>query len=448
MKRCKIGYDNIQGKDIFKIQYKADEQPAMQLFNSDDVIVGNPSSNIAIGFVYTWKDDQPPEDIRKLFQRVSNYAFITGLWKTTNGARYVFSNILANPNVNKLVLLVFDQKDNGHLLVDAVRNFWENGYDDNGIIIGSKAPNPKFEQVTKDAAERIRKQCDLVIYKKISDLNMAEKLIMKMYQEPGNAEKVPEGVEFISNVLKKDVLYDDGARFDEPYKLDLTSGAKKVEFIRKYSKVSLGHSVYAENLAEALEMVTAFVYENGEMFCDQRGIYTMESRSFTVTIKDPIARIPENYTKEYIDKYVKEFMEGVGEGLDEFAYTYHDRIFKRWGNQVEKAIKALKKDPNTRRCLISLWDPEKDLDHPNPPCLDFMWFVIRDDKLEMHTVYRSHHLSTVTKSGKLMKGEGAFVPNLYALATLQEHIAKASGYERGHLVLTDFSGHLYMSDIE
>jgi thymidylate synthase len=73
---------------------------------------------------------------------------------------------------------------------------------------------------------------------------------------------------------------------------------------------------------------------------------------------------------------------------------------------------------------------------------------VRDSELEFHVVYRSHHLATITKDGKLMEGEGAFVPNLYALATLQDKMAKELNIKRGPLVLTDFSGHVYVSDVE
>ena len=163
---------------------------------------------------------------------------------------------------------------------------------------------------------------------------------------------------------------------------------------------------------------------------------------------DPLENMPEGFSKQYIDKYIKEFMEGVGEKLDDFAYTYHERIFKRWGNQVEKIISVLKNHPNTRRAMISLWNPIEDIGNSSPPCLDFIWVVVRNDKLEFHVVYRSHHLATVTEDGKLMRGEGAFVPNLYALATLQDFIARNIGIKRGPLVLTDFSGHLYVSRIK
>jgi thymidylate synthase len=446
MKKIKIGFDKHQDKDIFKIAYEPHEAPGLQLFNSDDIIRGNPSSNIVIGFVYNWKEDKPPAEVMEFFKRISNYAYITGLWKTTNGARYVFSNILANPNVNKMVLLVFGAKDNGHMLVDACVNFWKNGVDENLLIKGSKAPNPTFEQVSREGLERLRKQADLVVMRDVKDTKQVENLVKLLLQEPENAKAAPDGVEFYS--LSQQQLYDDGARFDEPMHLDLSKSARRVEFIKKYSKLPLGQSVHADDLEEALEMVTAFVYEHGQMFRDQRGVITMESRSFTVTIIDALKKIPDNYSNDYIDKYVREFMEGVGEGLDEFAYTYHERIFKKWGNQVERAVALLKKSPDTRRCLISLWDPAKDLDSQSPPCLDYIWLVVRDGKLEMHVVYRSHHISTVTRDGKLLPGEGALVPNLYALGTLQEDISKKIGVPRGSLVLNDFSAHLYVSEVK
>ncbi|MDP2749271.1 MAG: thymidylate synthase [Nanoarchaeota archaeon] len=115
---------------------------------------------------------------------------------------------------------------------------------------------------------------------------------------------------------------------------------------------------------------------------------------------------------------------------------------------MKKITELLKNHPTTRRALISLWDPKNDSQNDNAPCLDFIWCVVRNNKLEYHVVYRSHHLATVTREGKLMKGEGAFVPNIYAIATMQEKMANELGIERGPLVLTDFSGHLYVSDIK
>jgi len=450
MKLEKIGYDGFLEKKVVKIAYQPNEIPSLQLFNKSDVIVGNPSSNIAVCFVYTWDKDSPPQEVIEIFTKSSNYAALTGYWRTTNGGRYAFSNILANPNINKILVVVFDYDDNGHLLVDALINLWKYGINEKGIIVNSKAPNPKFEQIPAEAIERIRKQADLLILKNVKDSSIIETALKAMIQEPGNAIDLNniKGAELISNIIKNEKIYDDGARFSEPYFVNLSKTAVKPTYHAQKLTNSVGQSIQAKNLDEGIKQAASFVFKNGSSLIDERGIITIESRSFTITVLDSLEKIPEGFSKEYLDKYVQEFMEGKGEKLDEFAYTYHERIFKKWGNQPEKIIAALKNNPNTRRALINLWDPASDIESSSPPCLDFIWFVIRNNELEIHVVYRSHHLATVTKDGKLMEGEGAFVPNLYALATLQDKISKELKIKRGPLILTDFSGHLYVSDIK
>ena len=465
MKIIKINQDPYLKKDVQKIQFESEEMPKIQLFNSSDVLCGNASSNIAIAFVYTWKQDFAPKKINDFFTRISNYAALTGYWRTTNGGRYVFANMLANPNINKLVVLVFDHDDNGHLLVDSLTSLWKNGIDKDGLIIGCNAPNPKFEQVPLDALERIRKQADLLVMKNLSihDFESIEKTINALIQEPENAVKLEDlkkelrkeiKLEFHSTLqttnyqLPTIFLYDDGIRFDQPYYIDLSQTAKNVRFEKRELNSVVGQSIQENNLTDAFEQVAAFVFKNGTGIVDQRGIITIECRSISITIMDPLQEIPKHFSAQYIKTYVDEFMNGAGEKLDDFAYTYHERIFKKWGDQVERAITALKKNPNTRRALISLWNPETDLENSSAPCLDFIWLAIRNNKLELHPVYRSHHLATVTEDGKIMQGEGAFVPNLYALGTLQDFVAKKLGIEKGPLVLTDFSGHLYVSKVK
>lgn len=488
-----------------------------------------------MAFVYTWKEDIAPKPIREYMQKLANYNYITGLWRTTNGAKYVFSNILANPNVNKFVIVVFNQKDNGHLLAEALKKFWQNGVDENGIIKGSNSPNPKFEQVPKEALERIRTQCDLIILSHVPEndygFEIIENLSKACIQEPKNAVTVSSAVAISFNAVAVSslaevnkelvnkqlvniyfysnyyplfgktkqtahLIYDDGARFTEPFKFDLSGTARKVHYEQKELITTIGQSIQAETLEDAHEAVAAFIFKNGLTLVDQRNIITLECRTFTVTILDALKKIPDGFSQDYLKRYVHEFLNGIGtenateDGesavQDTFVYTYHDRIFKKWGNQYEKVVQLLKQHPNTRRAMISLWNPSSDVQNSNAPCLDFIWAVIRNNKLEFHVVYRSHHLATVTKSGKLMKGEGAFVPNLYAIATMQEKMAKELGksgiyfekdgincekdetkskkdekklgedennitklnIERGPLILTDFSGHLYVSDVK
>jgi len=314
------------------------------------------------------------------------------------------------------------------------------------MIIDSKCPNPKFEGVSSEGLSRVTKQSDLLIMKNIKDLGKVELVVKSLIQEPENAVSYEnfDEIEFYSNYHKQRWMYDDGARFEEPLIIDFSSATEEVEF--KKNEEYTARSIEVDDLDEGVKQVAAFIFRHGDFNKDQRGIKTFEYRSFSLTVKDALSKIPEHFSKDYIEKYVKEFLNGIGEGLDDFAYTYHERIFKRWGNQVEKAINILKKDPNTRRVLISLWDPSKDMESNNPPCLDFIWPCIRNNQLEFHVVYRSHHLASITKDGKLIKGEGALVPNLYAIATLQQKMSEQLNIKRGCLYLTDFSGHLYMAE--
>ena len=453
LKVINIDHDDHLCKDVKKVKFENDELPKIQLFNSDDVIIGNYSSPIAICFAYTWKEDYPPKEIKEFAQKISNYASLTGFWRTTNGGRYAFSNILSNPNINKIIVLVFNAKDNGHLLADSMINLWQNGVDEKGVIIGSKAPNPKFEQVPIEGLNRVKKQCDLLVMRNLTQdkksFDKVEEIITACIQEPKNAKNKKDfsNVEYYSDYRVDGLIYDDGARFESHFIIDLSSSARKVVFEEKSFVTSVGSSIQAKNLSDAIEQVASHIFKNGSSFYDERGILNIESRSFTLTVIDPLEKIPENFDESYITRYVDEFMNGKGENLDEFAYTYHNRIFKKWGNQVEKSIDMLKKSPNTRRCLISLWDQTIDLQNPNAPCLDFIWFVIRNDSIELHATYRSHHLATITEDGKLMRGEGALVPNLYALGTLQKYVSEKIGKKRGPLILNDYSGHLYVSKI-
>lgn len=238
MKTIIIGKDHFLDKDIKKFKFDSAKIPEAKVFNNSDVIFGNPNSNIAICFIYTWESAFAPQEIRQLADKISNYSAVTGFWRTTNGARYVFSNILSNPNINKILLLVFDRDDNGHLLVESLTKLWVNGVDKNGIIKDCIAPNPKFEQVPIEGLNRLKKQADLLVLKNLTnnDFDKIEAVIKAGFQEPENAKNVEDfkGLSFYSNVIKNSKIYDNGARFDTPFILDL-SNSSEINTIDMYS---------------------------------------------------------------------------------------------------------------------------------------------------------------------------------------------------------------------
>lgn len=462
----KIAFGKDNGKPIFKLK-NPDLPNSLKFFNKSDILLGTPMSNVAVAFIYTWKSDEPPENIKDLFIKVSNYSYITGYWRTTNGAKYVFRNLLLNPNVNKLVVCIFDHKDNGHLLVDALRCFWKNGLSKEGNIISSKAANPRFEGLSAEALERIRKQIDLVIIENANS-DAIDKTLKACIQEPENKVEIDSIMKSYSSqqktqtkteltrieIIPETALYDNGARFSEPYVTDIANIDVDKIYVDKIDTIpesevlsSLGLSITSENIDDALKKIVKQVYQKGSVLKDQRKITIHEERSLIVVIKDPLAKVPEHYSKQYLEKYKDEFMNGLADKNNEdFVYTYHERIFKKWGNQPEKIIEQLKQNQNTRRAIICLWDPAEDLGSQTPPCLNLLWFCVRSSKLECHVVYRSHHIATVDSKGNIIPGEGAFVPNLYAISHLHKMIAEKTLLQQGPLVLTDLSGHLYVCD--
>lgn len=441
MQVIKTSYDPFLKKDVKKIRYK--NLPKIKIFNKSDIAIGNTFSNLAIAFVYTWRKDKPPKKIRELFHKVANYSAITGYWRTTNGAKYAFSNILANPNINKLLILIFNSEDNGHLLVDALVNFWTKGINKRGIINGTKAANPRLEGIPVEALKRIKKQVDLLVCKNANP-NLVEKLVKGAIQEPKSATNLKDiEAEFYSETIKNGKLYDDGCRFEKPLHISLSSNIKNVEKHQETKHKTIGGSLHSKNLNDAFQKLISFISKYGTTISDQRGIKTKECRSLTIAISNPLKNIPKGFSKDYLKRYTKEFIDGIDS--KDFSYTYHNRIFKRWGNQSNKMIKILKKNNNTRRALISLWDPSCDISDSNSPCLDLIWAVIRNKKLEFHALYRSHHIATITGKGNILMGEGAFIPNIYALAVMQKHVAKKLNLKAGRLAVTDLSSHVYVS---
>ena len=84
------------------------------------------------------------------------------------------------------------------------------------------------------------------------------------------------------------------------------------------------------------------------------------------------------------------------------------------GDQIEKAIRLLQYEPNTRRCVIAMWEPAYDLgkDSLDIPCNTHIYFKIRNDNLNMMVCNRSNDVIW-----------GALGANAVHFSFLQEYIA-------------------------
>ena len=119
---------------------------------------------------------------------------------------------------------------------------------------------------------------------------------------------------------------------------------------------------------------------------------------------------------EWIKNYNSTFDQFSDDGTSfNAAYGYRWRYqFKR--DQLAELIAMLKRDPNTRRAVVSMWDPYADFnaDGKDFPCNLNIAFRIRNSKLTMTVFNRSNDIIW-----------GAYGANAVHMSILQEYIAGA-----------------------
>lgn len=140
---------------------------------------------------------------------------------------------------------------------------------------------------------------------------------------------------------------------------------------------------------------------------------------------------------------MKEFVEKIKES-DEFAKKYGDLgpvYGKQWRNffgvdQLSKVIEQIKTNPNSRRLIVSAWNPAEVDDMKLPPCHAFYQFYVVDGKLSLQLYQRSAD----TFLG---------VPfNIASYALLLMMVAQVTGLEPGDFVHTTGDTHIYLNHME
>jgi thymidylate synthase len=121
------------------------------------------------------------------------------------------------------------------------------------------------------------------------------------------------------------------------------------------------------------------------------------------------------------------------------GYTFHGAYGHRWRNhfgvdQIDSVIHMLKKDPATRRALITMWDPASDLERlgKDLPCNTHVYLGIRSGVLHMTVCNRSNDMVW-----------GMLGANIVHMSILQEYIANALEIEVGDLNQFTVNLHIY-----
>lgn len=139
----------------------------------------------------------------------------------------------------------------------------------------------------------------------------------------------------------------------------------------------------------------------------------------------------------------KLFLNGITQFSDdgeEFHGAYGERL-RRWPDnrcvpedQILRVIELLRKKPDTRQAVLSIWNPSKDLGAytKDVPCNDMIMFSARGGFLHMTVCNRSNDAIW-----------GAYGANAVQFSMLHEVIAVASGLEVGYYVQQSNSFHIY-----
>ncbi|HMF33482.1 MAG TPA: thymidylate synthase [Candidatus Lokiarchaeia archaeon] len=104
-------------------------------------------------------------------------------------------------------------------------------------------------------------------------------------------------------------------------------------------------------------------------------------------------------------------------------------------NQVDQAIQQLRANPHTRRAQAITWRPYVDPYVEDPPCLQRLYFRVKDSKLLLETCWRSRDLFK------------AWEANVNAMIRIQKRAADELELETAEYVEFVNSLHIYGKDI-
>ena len=144
------------------------------------------------------------------------------------------------------------------------------------------------------------------------------------------------------------------------------------------------------------------------------------------------------HSPDYQGETIKEFAEKIKHDTD-FAKKYGDLgpvYGSQWRNfngvdQLAYVINLIKEKPESRRMILSAWNPAEISDMVLPPCHTLIQFYVNDHKLSLQLYQRS---------GDIFLG----IPfNIASYALLLSMVAQITNYEVGDFVHTIGDAHIY-----
>jgi thymidylate synthase len=201
--------------------------------------------------------------------------------------------------------------------------------------------------------------------------------------------------------------------------------------------------IRAPSLGRAHELVVRHILRNGRYLRTENGEDTIETDEVCLRVETPfdppMSSIYSRFRETFLDMYAHNLLFGSN---STFEYDYHERLFD-WGcglsyakkeihcDQVRYIIEKLRESPESRRAVGITWCPSIDERTKDCPCLQLIQCVVREGVLNMKVVFRSNDM---------LSAAGA---NMFALARLQEFVAKEVGIHTGTYTHISLVPHIY-----
>lgn len=110
------------------------------------------------------------------------------------------------------------------------------------------------------------------------------------------------------------------------------------------------------------------------------------------------------------------------------SYTYGNRMRSYYGQDLLALFaKKLKRNPEDRDCLLSLWDSHHDATAEHAPCLCTLFFRTYDEALTLTATYRAHNALD------------AWLKNIYGLMKAQSIVASKASLPVGAITVISHS---------
>ncbi len=205
--------------------------------------------------------------------------------------------------------------------------------------------------------------------------------------------------------------------------------------------------ISAETMMEAWKAAMRRILSQGRRFVDDDGKACREVRNLVVTVEKPSSTVDGVRAMRVVQKWrypsEKELANIMlhKEAAGIYDYLYGQRIFAYDGtlNQIDEyVVPLLQQRPETRRAVVSLLNPPRDLkvEKKNVLGMSLLQFRIIEKRLIVNAVIRTSGFFT------------GWPANVFQVAKLQEHVARKLQVPAGPLTTISLAAHVHEENLD